>query len=103
MLGVEVLDLYSTPMPKPQPRYNLRLIWCALTYIDKQPFYANRLTRIIREVYNEEIRTQVIAHHLKSLASQGYIERIRTINDLSQYVYTRTAKFQNKMGDYYDL
>jgi len=93
------LDLWETWIPKVHSKganvkYEHRLIWCTMQYIEEPYFYANDVRNLIKQIYGDSVHTFTIAWYLKSLEEMGYVERKQGFNDSSQFKYKTTNKFK---------
>jgi len=90
------LDLWETWVPTihGNVKYEHRLIWCAMQYIEEPDFYANDVRNVVKQIYGDGLHVFSVAWYLKSLEQMGYVERIRVLNESTQFKYRTTKRFK---------
>ena len=93
------LDLWETWVPTihGNVKYEHRLIWCAMQYIEEPQFYANDVRSLVKQIYGDGLHVFSVAWYLKTLEQMGYVKRIPLINDAAQFKYKITSKFKQRI------
>jgi len=89
------LNEYCMGLPKPKTSrsigYNMQVVWGGMFLIEKEPFCANELRLIIKEVFKFDWHSSRVAKYLKDFVNMGYVERKR---DKLYYEYRFTSAFK---------